>query len=966
MKIRLFSTFAMAAMLLCGCTVEEILSEGGSILAEMENDRTRTSVTDEGAFTWSAGDQVWLETTSGYETGTLSSGAGSQSATFSYGPYIGEMTGKAVYPFNTGHEISGDQLSVVLPASYYLGTELTNTNAAMYGVDAGDKLKFSHLAGVMRFKFINVPAGTDRFVITLDKKINGTFVADLTEDHPVIETEATDVDAEKTITLNFDPLASAQDIMLYVPLPLGSYESLTLAVYAGSKSVWSYTNTVTNTINRKSLILMPTVTLSGSIEGDIEDFINLSENGTANCYVVSAAGDYRFTPTKGNSAESVGSIASVEVLWESFGTDVEISSGDLISSVSYLEENICFTTAQTYKEGNAVIVAKDASGTILWSWHIWLTDEPQEEVYTRINLIKMMDRNLGATSSRRWDVGALGLMYQWGRKDPFLGSSSTSNNTTARSTITWPSSVTSSATTGTIEYAAEHPTTYIKYNSRNYDWYYTGDADTDNARWQSDKTIYDPCPSGWRVPDGGENGVWNKAGFSSATTLNRSQGRSFSIGSPSSTWYPASGYLDTSGLKGVGTLGEYWSVTPSEGSSAYAFYFNSGDYVSSRDYTDRYLAVPVRCVKEDPSLNIPDSDDSLISVSDAVSLSDNGTANCYIVSEKGTYSFLPVKGNSSESVGSISSVIVLWESMGTNVTPYEGELIRAAICRNDRVYFKTNDYYREGNAVIAALDSSGKILWSWHIWMTDRPQECVHTNNAGTMMDRNLGATSADYRDGIGTFGLLYQWGRKDPFLGSCTKSTVSSFTPTVCASTYSTDWNTVACTSSTGTNQYAIEHPMTFITSDSKNSDWFYTGTSYVDNTRWKSKKTIYDPCPSGWRVPDAGTNSDDKGVWGYIPYGNTAFDWNYNGGIMVSKDYCGSDAWYPAAGFRDNLDGDLMFSGRAGRCWSCNIWPNKWNDIFTAFCFSYNETDDDDVAESSQGGVVGAYGNSVRCVKE
>ena len=271
MKLRFFSIFVLAGLLLSSCAVEEVPVTEHTILAVMEGDQTRTAVTDEGTFTWSAGDKVWLHTTSGNVVGTLSSGAGTSSAKFTYGGFVGEMTGKAVYPFNTGHEISGDQLSVVLPASYYLGAELTNTNAAMYGVDAGGKLKFSHLAGVMRFKFINVPAGTDRFVITLDKKINGTFVADLTEAHPVIETEATDVDAEKTITLNFDPLASAQDIMLYVPLPLGSYESLTLAVYAGSKSVWSYTNTVTNTISRKSLILMPTVTLSGSIEGDIED-----------------------------------------------------------------------------------------------------------------------------------------------------------------------------------------------------------------------------------------------------------------------------------------------------------------------------------------------------------------------------------------------------------------------------------------------------------------------------------------------------------------------------------------------------------------------------------------------------------------------------------------------------------------------------------------------------------------------
>ncbi|MBR0322070.1 MAG: hypothetical protein IIX08_06760, partial [Bacteroidales bacterium] len=110
MKFRLFTSFAAAALLLAGCAVEEAPMEGGSIAAVMEDIQTRTAVTDEGTFTWSAGDQVWLEITAnpGYVTGTLSSGAGTGSANFSYGTYLGDMTGKAVYPFNAGHDVNGD------------------------------------------------------------------------------------------------------------------------------------------------------------------------------------------------------------------------------------------------------------------------------------------------------------------------------------------------------------------------------------------------------------------------------------------------------------------------------------------------------------------------------------------------------------------------------------------------------------------------------------------------------------------------------------------------------------------------------------------------------------------------------------------------------------------------------------------------------------------------------------------
>ena len=270
MKHRLLSAFALAGLLLGSCAVDELPTEGGSIVAEMETDQTRTAVTDEGTFTWSAGDKVWLHTTSGSVVGTLSDGAGSSSAKFTYGGFVGEMTGKAVYPYNDGHSVSGNVLNFVLPASYDLGSSLANTNAAMYGVNVGGTIKFNHLAGVMRFKFKDVPAGVNKFTITLDKKINGTFTADLTADYPVIETSSTSTASEKTITLNFNALTAKSDICVYVPLPIGTYNSLELGLYDDGQSVWTYSKSVTNTVSRKSLKLMPVVTLGGSVDGDLE------------------------------------------------------------------------------------------------------------------------------------------------------------------------------------------------------------------------------------------------------------------------------------------------------------------------------------------------------------------------------------------------------------------------------------------------------------------------------------------------------------------------------------------------------------------------------------------------------------------------------------------------------------------------------------------------------------------------
>ena len=220
-----------------------------------------------------------------------------------------------------------------------------------------------------------------------------------------------------------------------------------------------------------------------------------------------------------------------------------------------------------------------------------------------------MDRNLGATSANPGDVGALGLLYQWGRKDPFLGSSSISSNALAKSTITWPSAVSSNSKNGTIAYATANPTTFIKNNDSNNDWYYTGSLSTDNTRWttsESNKSIYDPCPAGWRVPDGGSNGVWSKA-LGSRSSFKRKSLYSKSnkcikfsgkFGSASTIWYPASGYrVDSDGrLSNVGGSGYYWSASPYN-SGAHSLGFKDDGYVFPSGKDTRSYGQSVRCLQ---------------------------------------------------------------------------------------------------------------------------------------------------------------------------------------------------------------------------------------------------------------------------------------------------------------------------------------------------------------------------------
>ena len=318
----------------------------------------------------------------------------------------------------------------------------------------------------------------------------------------------------------------------------------------------------------------------GDSGDDDKIYTDLSAAGTANCYLVSQAGDYKFKAVIGNTDGSVGNVKSVEVLWESFGTDVMPNVGDLINTVSFRDGYVRFSTPETFANGNAVIAVRNSKGTILWSWHIWCSEEGwQEHIYNN-NAGTMMDRNLGATSATPGSVGALGLLYQWGRKDPFLGSSSIRSSVQALSTGNWEVSLNWTY----YELTIPNPTTFF---IRGYP----------GISWQSKKTAYDPCPAGWRVPDGGENGIWKTAGFANTTFDYTNCGVSFSITSQETTWYPASGILseDDGVLKDCGTGGGYWYV-PNDGDIYKAFSVGSFSYkINHNDIKDGYS---VRCLKE--------------------------------------------------------------------------------------------------------------------------------------------------------------------------------------------------------------------------------------------------------------------------------------------------------------------------------------------------------------------------------
>jgi hypothetical protein len=351
----------------------------------------------------------------------------------------------------------------------------------------------------------------------------------------------------------------------------------------------------------------------------------------SNCYIVPPNRAVIFPVSRANQdgktrIASVNSGWTTQLLW----TDKPnpLSSSGTVKSVTaqFVDGTIKVETGSA--EGNAVVVAK-VNGVIVWSWHIWVTSyDPNTTNISYNNGTKttiFMNRNLGAINNTPQNVGSMGLLYQWGRKDPFPGSSSYSvaleptvygPNSPVIYKLPTPSTISPANPNGpinNIENCIQNPSAFYyktedTQGANEYDWYSTT-ATHDASLWggSSSKSVYDPSPEGWRVPKSG-------SGTSSPWFGLNYTGLTFTYGynwSSSVGWYPATGYRKyrDAGLMKIGEYGAYWSATISQAqgnkSYVYLFYFKDGkviaDYTEAKNELEDYYRAsgfPIRCVKE--------------------------------------------------------------------------------------------------------------------------------------------------------------------------------------------------------------------------------------------------------------------------------------------------------------------------------------------------------------------------------
>lgn len=337
----------------------------------------------------------------------------------------------------------------------------------------------------------------------------------------------------------------------------------------------------------------------------------LDASGNANCYIVdgsvaaNAEKVFTFKAYKGNSTAGVGTVAKAELLWETWNNAETVTENSVIAAVDFEKKaendyyTMVFKMPATLHAGNALIAAKDATDNILWSWHIWVpNDMPTTNTYG-FGEHAMMSRNLGALvdaegdASTDVDIRSLGLMYQWGRKDPFPGAGSFFETKGSHAAATYPASKHTTATGKlTIAQGISSPTQYGKGASDADDW----TTEPATSLWAGTKTIYDPCPPSYRVPTRADVTFINSGPSISSENKNTTH-YWFNLGTPA-TQFASTGFIEEGGLSNYRNIERsiIWAAeTNSEGKGRCALYNNGSLSATSQCKARGGI---IRCVAE--------------------------------------------------------------------------------------------------------------------------------------------------------------------------------------------------------------------------------------------------------------------------------------------------------------------------------------------------------------------------------
>ena len=342
----------------------------------------------------------------------------------------------------------------------------------------------------------------------------------------------------------------------------------------------------------------------------------------------------------------------------------------------------------------------------------------------------------------------------------------------------------------------------------------------------------------------------------------------------------------------------------------------------------------------------------------AKDLSEDNTkiANCYIVTEAGTYKIPTVRGNTTEAVEAPDNALLVWETWNNREEVTRHSVIQSVHYEGNYLYFRTPDVFHAGNAIVAVRDEADSILWSWHIWLPKTPVTEISDANFASkaFLSRNLGALEDVSESGpasVESLGLLYQWGRKDPFPGMGVVAAPAEGDPlpvTIAGSE-------IKYVNKQATVNQAVGHPNVYYFE--KDKDWQNEGQTVAQNL-WKepSSKTMADPCPYGYQMPSRDTKCAFFNSYGSSLVGMDIF--------KLEQENCKfklGTVYYPLAGYLgwSSNGSEAKYIG-AGE--NIIVWTGRWDSGTQNGYGMYGTVGGDFKAKGSPRALAG----SARCVKQ
>ncbi len=626
-----YNAFVTASVLLlaAACT-ENALStdkaQPGTISGVLPELNTRVELGMTMNVTWNAGDVITMmseSTPQGAPYMTLSEGT----STGVFTPVDAEVAGSVRYAVFPEDALSGSLGGNSAPISFaglanqtyapILDPTCDISKLPMIAFSENKQFSFKNLCGGVKFILQDFSSGVmiKSFSLTASggEQITGTADVDLSTGEFTLPASG----GSNVITITgFEDvrtsMASGEGIVVF--LPACTYSSgLVFRVELEDGTTLTYT-----TANE--------ITVAPGLVTPLSPRRILFHYGDTNSYLVKPAADnvsIDITPhlLTLDSIESAAEQAlaagwnpavSASIIWQ--------QGGDIIGTPS-INGNI-LNVPVIGNPGNALVAIKDESGTILWSYHVWVSEVKDVEYKGDLygGSFKMMDRNLGATNATDPSKNtAFGCFYQWGRKDPFpinlnaqrpSGSPYESPLDGAHLTVAFSPEM-------TVGFATMNPDIRILNRGAWFDGtaeiykYFWGNPEGTIKSGKGTKSVFDPCPAGYRVPDpiayyaicennamrDGDGNVLVNQTSDAKTEFNSIYANYFKTGTGQTALWPGCGIFEfTENHKFLRYRGYYWSNVIKESGKGSQFYFNNSNVQVT---TENYIAVgaPVRCMK---------------------------------------------------------------------------------------------------------------------------------------------------------------------------------------------------------------------------------------------------------------------------------------------------------------------------------------------------------------------------------